>query len=43
MRDSQRAVSPLRPAADAHTLDTTSLTIDEVVAKVMSLIAESTA
>ncbi|MBT8147082.1 MAG: (d)CMP kinase [Gammaproteobacteria bacterium] len=42
-RDSQRAVSPLRPAADAHTLDTTSLSIDEVVAKVMSLMAESTA
>lgn len=42
-RDSQRAISPLRPAADAHTLDTTSLSIDEVVAKVMSLIAESTA
>ena len=30
-RDSQRKVSPLRPAADAHTLDTTSLTISEVI------------
>jgi len=39
-RDSQRAVSPLRPAEDAHTLDTTSLTIDEVVEKVMNLIAQ---
>jgi cytidylate kinase len=42
-RDSEREVSPLRPAEDAHTLDTTSLSIDEVVEKVMSLIAESTA
>jgi cytidylate kinase len=41
-RDSERKVSPLRPAEDAHTLDTTSLSIDEVVQKVMSLIAEST-
>ena len=41
-RDSQRTVSPLRPAEDAHTLDTTSLTIDEVVEKVMNLIAAST-
>lgn len=40
-RDSERAVSPLKPAADAHTLDTTSLTIDEVVEKVMDLVAES--
>ena len=41
-RDSERTVSPLRPAEDAHTLDTTSLTIDEVVEKVMDLIADST-
>jgi len=41
-RDSEREVSPLKPAEDAYTLDTTALTIDEVVEKVMSLIAEST-
>jgi len=42
-RDSQRDASPLKPAEDAHTLDTTSLTIDEVVEKVMTLVAQSTA
>lgn len=41
-RDSEREVSPLKPAEDAYTLDTTALTIDEVVEKVMGLIAEST-
>jgi len=30
-RDQERAVSPLRPAADAVTIDTTERTIDEVV------------
>ena len=38
-RDSQRAVSPLRPAADATILDTTRLTIDEVVTRVLVLAA----
>lgn len=40
-RDSQRAVSPLRPAADATILDTTRLTIDEVVTGVLVLAAAS--
>jgi cytidylate kinase len=40
-RDSQRAVSPLKPAADAAILDTTKLTIDEVVARVLELAAVS--
>lgn len=40
-RDSQRAVSPLKPAADASVLDTTKLTIDEVVARVLELAAAS--
>lgn len=40
-RDSQRAVSPLRPAADATILDTTRLTIDEVVTRVLVLAAAS--
>jgi cytidylate kinase len=36
-RDAGRAAAPLRPAADAVLLDTTELTIDEVVARVLSL------
>jgi cytidylate kinase len=40
-RDSLRAVSPLQPAEDAHILDTTSLSIDEVVEKVMDLVVQS--
>jgi cytidylate kinase len=38
-RDANRPVAPLRPAADAVVLDSTSLTIDEVVAKVLELAA----
>ncbi|MCP5143103.1 MAG: (d)CMP kinase [Gammaproteobacteria bacterium] len=36
-RDSQRAVSPLVAAADAVTIDSSDLTIDEVVRKVIGL------
>jgi len=36
--DSTRAASPLRKADDAEELDTTSMTIDEVVAYVCSKI-----
>jgi cytidylate kinase len=35
-RDSTRAVAPLLPAADAVTVDSTSLTIDEVVDRIMA-------
>ena len=35
-RDSGRSVSPLRPAADAITIDTTALNIDGVVEEVMN-------
>ena len=35
-RDSTRAIAPLRPAEDAILLDSTNLTIDEVVERVMS-------
>jgi cytidylate kinase len=35
-RDGARAAAPLRPAADAAILDTTSLTIDAVVAAVLA-------
>jgi cytidylate kinase len=36
-RDAGRAAAPLRPAPDAVLLDTTELTIDEVVARVLSI------
>jgi cytidylate kinase len=42
-RDAGRAAAPLRPADDAVLLDTTELTIDEVVARVLSLWAARTA
>jgi cytidylate kinase len=35
-RDAERAAAPLRPAEDAYRLDSSSLTIDEVVAQVLS-------
>lgn len=38
-QDSEREVSPLRPAEDAVVLDTTALSLDEVVAKVLDLAA----
>jgi len=34
-RDSQRAASPLRPAEDAYRLDSSALSIEEVVAQVL--------
>ena len=37
--DSERADSPLTVAADACVIDTTDLTFEEVVAKIMSLIS----
>lgn len=36
--DSSRALSPLRPAPDAHIIDTTNLSIDAVVDKITQLI-----
>lgn len=36
-RDTQRTVAPLKPAEDAHQLDSSRLTVDETVAAVMSL------
>lgn len=35
-RDSNRTQSPLKPAEDAHIIDTTDLTINEVVEKIMN-------
>ncbi len=40
-RDRKRSVSPLVPATDAHILDTTNLNIDQVVSRVLNLVAES--
>lgn len=39
-RDSHRAVSPLKPAEDAITIDSTELEIDAVVAKIRQLAVE---
>jgi cytidylate kinase len=38
-RDTQRAVAPLKPAADAIQLDSTELSIDQVLERIMSEIA----
>jgi CMP/dCMP kinase len=35
-RDMSRAEAPLRPAADAITLDTTSLSADEAIARALA-------
>ena len=40
-RDRKRAISPLKPAADAHVIDSTELTIDEVLQKIHALLEES--
>jgi CMP/dCMP kinase len=37
-RDTERDESPLRPAADAITVDTSDLTLDEAVAQVVALV-----
>lgn len=39
-RDKTRAVAPLKPAADAVVIDTTELTINEVVTKVVGMAKE---
>ena len=40
--DTTRAASPLQPATDAVIIDTSDLTIDEVVASVLAVVAERT-
>ncbi|MDH5632997.1 MAG: (d)CMP kinase [Gammaproteobacteria bacterium] len=40
-RDANRPVSPMRPADDAHVIDTGSLTIEEVMAKVREIAQQS--
>ncbi|MGV8042473.1 MAG: (d)CMP kinase [Thermoanaerobaculaceae bacterium] len=39
-RDSTRADSPLRPATGAHVLDTSGLTLEQVVARVLAIVHE---
>lgn len=39
-QDSQRDIAPLKPADDAITIDTSDLTIDEVVSKIYQIIIE---
>ena len=39
-RDSERPISPLKPAKDAVVLDTTDLNIDQVVEQVLDLVSE---
>lgn len=39
VRDSSRATSPLKPAEDAYLLDTSNLSIDEVVAQILDHIS----
>lgn len=39
-RDENRAISPLKPASDAILLDTTSLDVNQVFAKVLQLVDE---
>jgi len=38
--DSTRTVAPLRPAEDAHIIDTDGLSIEEVLAQVISLMVD---
>ena len=42
-RDQSRAVAPLRPAPDAVTIDTTPLSLPEVVERLVALVHERTA
>lgn len=39
--DTQRAVSPLRPAADAHIIDTGSLDVDDMVAEALCVVRQA--
>ncbi|WP_192839608.1 (d)CMP kinase, partial [Stutzerimonas stutzeri] len=39
-RDTQRAVAPLKPAEDAIQLDSTTLSIEEVLQRILSEVAD---
>jgi cytidylate kinase len=38
--DTQRAHSPLRPAPEAHVIDTDGVTVDQVVERILALVQE---
>jgi cytidylate kinase len=40
-RDSQRTISPLKPADDAIVVDTTTMDISEVIKKIENLVQET--
>ena len=40
-RDRSRSVSPLMAAPDAHVIDSTEMSIDDVVQKILNLLEES--
>ena len=40
-RDSTRAISPLKPAPDSHVIDSTEMSIEDVVQKVQALIEKA--
>ena len=42
-RDSQRAIAPLKPARDAHILDTSNLDIDAVVREAIAIVEKTLA
>jgi len=42
-RDSQRAIAPLKPATDAHILDTSNLDIDAVVREAIAIVEKTLA
>jgi cytidylate kinase len=42
-RDSSRAVAPLRPAADAHLIDSTEMSVDQVLGKIENLLQQQSA
>ena len=39
--DSSRATSPLRPAGDAHIIDTSEMTLDQVLETLINIVKES--
>jgi cytidylate kinase len=40
-RDSQRTIAPLKPASDAHILDTSELDIDAVVREAIAIVEKT--
>ncbi|MCL6593244.1 MAG: (d)CMP kinase, partial [Alicyclobacillus sp.] len=39
-RDTSRAVAPLKPAPDAHTIDTTGKSVEQVVQEILALVRQ---